>query len=174
MKNNRLDLYKKTVDILYEAYFNDTLEHGNCYACAVGNIVAANCGYKIMKDPTIKREIIQEMYWEGFAPYTLSAQNHDIMRTATYYTLKSWEKTPEEVREQIKKTGYTLNELRVIEEAFENCSSCDEDGDITDEAWMFNGLVSVLDVLKEIHEIDDNSDEKEKFSSERKRKLELT
>lgn len=40
----RPELYQKTVDILVKAYFDDTLQHGNCYACAVGNIIAGNCG----------------------------------------------------------------------------------------------------------------------------------
>ncbi len=44
MKNK--SLYDKTVSILVDAYMNDTLQHGNCFACAVGNIVAANCDVK--------------------------------------------------------------------------------------------------------------------------------
>src|SRR5258706_8814339 len=44
MKNELL--YNKTINILKEAYFNNTLQHNNCYACAVGNIIAGNMGLK--------------------------------------------------------------------------------------------------------------------------------
>jgi hypothetical protein len=37
-------LYHKTIGILVDAYFDDTLQHGNCSACAVGNLVAAAKG----------------------------------------------------------------------------------------------------------------------------------
>jgi len=41
--------FENTVDILVKAYINDTLEHNNCYACAVGNIVAHNMGERFVK-----------------------------------------------------------------------------------------------------------------------------
>jgi len=47
--------FNDTVDILVKAYLNDTLEHGVCSACAVGNICLAagapySYGYKIQPD----------------------------------------------------------------------------------------------------------------------------
>lgn len=44
MKNP--ELYHKAVDILVAAYFNDTLRHFDCQACAVGNIICGNLGVK--------------------------------------------------------------------------------------------------------------------------------
>jgi hypothetical protein len=43
----RQELYNNTVDILVQAYFNDTLAHCDCSACAVGNMIAGNCGYEL-------------------------------------------------------------------------------------------------------------------------------
>ena len=34
--------FSNSVDILVKAYFNDTLRHGNCLACAVGNLMQAS------------------------------------------------------------------------------------------------------------------------------------
>jgi hypothetical protein len=47
---NRPEVYHKSVQILYDAYFNDTLDvMVNCYACAVGNLIAGNLGMEIEK-----------------------------------------------------------------------------------------------------------------------------
>lgn len=47
MKNK--ELFDKTIGILVNAYLNDTLENANCHACAVGNLVATNCGYEMIQ-----------------------------------------------------------------------------------------------------------------------------
>lgn len=135
MKNELL--YNKTVNILVQAYFNDTLEHGYCTCCAVGNIVAANMGYCISKD---RQSWIDILYpgWHGWGTVfitSLGIQRIDV---------KSYNGEP---KNQIDSTGYTLFELAKIEKAFESAhkGTCDED-------WMFNGLMAVIDVLDEIHE----------------------
>lgn len=155
-------LYHKTVDILFDAYFNDTLEHGNCYACAVGNIVAANMGYKFVPS----RRIIaggksQSWDWEG-KPYPSKGKGWGSLIGWSPYThppltAQTWK--------QINSTGYSPYELQMIERAFEqfdvkydeHCNSRNP------EDRMFIGLVAVLDKLKQIHEVDDNEEVKEKF-----------
>jgi hypothetical protein len=52
-------------------------------------------------------------------------------------------------KELIDSTGYTVYELARIEEAFE-----DVDSNCTNDEWMFNGLMAVIEVLAEIHGID--------------------
>jgi len=42
MENKKL--FDRTVSILSKAYLNDTLRHGDCYACAVGNLVCHAIG----------------------------------------------------------------------------------------------------------------------------------
>lgn len=142
------ELYHKTVDILYQAYFNDTLMHTNCCACAVGNIVSANCGYGI----PVKSSEEQKATWVG-APYpsndgwarvfVTNVFGGAIQRAlpAQYTGLAKF---------QIDATGYTWRQLAKIEYAFEMA-----DQGSNDEDWMFNGLVAVLEVLKEIHQVTD-------------------
>ena len=116
----RPELYKKTVDILFNAYFNDMLRHGFCGACAVGNIIKANVG--IVSDN-----------WYYVIEEKRSGRSSQIA-------------DPEIARTEINSTGYTINELAKIEAAFEGAPGWKED-------YMFNGLVAVLEVLKEIHEV---------------------
>ena len=156
MKNP--ELYKKTVDILVAAYFNDTLEHGNCYACAVGNIIAGNCGYGFIKME--KNDVVAplfnvytgcgKLYWDrdndiNNNPLQKMTGGH-FMELAT---TKQWE--------FIRKTGYSGGELARIEHAFESAPGEEEYSD----EWMFNGLMAVIEVLDQIHENKDEATTKE-------------
>jgi hypothetical protein len=148
---NRPELYKKTVDILYDAYFNDTLEHDNCYACAVGNIIAANCGFRFNKHYPAEG---RSLYWDGHDPYTkVWPMNRDesVTLPAWYAHVKrhnSFNKT--KAIAEVRSTGYSNEDLNKIEDAFENA-----DYNESDDVWMFNGLVAVLEMLKKIHEVTD-------------------
>jgi len=138
-------LYHKTVDILYQAYFNDKLEHGHPCACAIGNLVAANT---------------------GIAPVTVN--DVSLFNTGTAFDGSQWYwlLKPENVgikkiiinnevgEQQIKSTGYSMKEILEIERAFEGA-----DGGDTDEDFKFNGLVAVLETLKEIHQVENNDTE---------------
>ena len=123
-------LYNKTVDILVQAYFNDTLIHGNCASCAVGNIVAHNMGYTYTSD---------KKFWECSIPNW-----YDVFRAYQKYEGKA--------KKQIDSTGYTWQELAKVEKAFESAGKGNSGDD-----YMFNGLMAVIDVLDIIHE---NTDEK--------------
>ena len=126
--------FEKTVDILVKAYLNDTLEHGNYCACAVGNLIADAVGAKIVEG---KNHSCSKYKWI----------HHE-------YTGSEWyvSKTSSDARKLIKSTGYTFDEIWEIEKAFEKERRC---SDVTDtDQLMFNGLMSVVDVLAEIHGID--------------------
>jgi hypothetical protein len=147
MKNETL--YHRTVDILVQAYFNDTLEHDNCYACAVGNIVAANCGFVFEKD---MRDEENRLMWKGFNGYGVIKLSIDD--NATYFAIEyrsgnDVSMTPN-IKHQIEKSGYSLRELSKIEKAFERASIGN-----SKEDWMFNGLMAVIEVLDQIHENND-------------------
>lgn len=123
----KAELYHKTVGILFDAYFNDTLRHMNCHACAVGNIVAANCGYRFEEGG---------LRWVGRSPnwsdiILMGFDSRDGLM-------------------EIHSTGYDQGELSKIEQRFENAPRGNNDED-----RMFNGLVAVLDVLKDIHQVTD-------------------
>lgn len=158
MKNE--SLYRKTVDILYDAYFNDTLQHNNCFACAVGNLVATNMGFKFIKAP-------RGHFYKGFIPNAivwdieLDAMVED---TATYYCnydILYSKAMPKRIINQIESTGYTIYQLSDIECAFESANRYTKSNDKD----MFKGLVAVLEVLKEIHEVENNDTEVNKFKN---------
>lgn len=132
MKNEAL--YNKTVDILVQAYFNDTLQLGNPCGCAVGNLVAAANCYKYKE---LEMGIIE--YGHGIWP--------------SWYNLINENYTQGDDREgerQISSTGYTLDEIFWIERSFEFSGRFDGD-------TMFNGLMAVIEVLDIIHENTDTA-----------------
>lgn len=139
MKNEQL--YNKTVDILVQAYFNDTLISGNCYACACGNLVAANMGFEYEEVSSIFPQ--QRLKWKGF---TSLVEETRTFNTFTWFWVKYpniSELTPE-IEQQINSTGYSSRELARIETAFEDSYEGNDP--------MFNALMAVVDVLDEIHE----------------------
>lgn len=137
---NRIELYKKTVDILFNAYFNGTLEHGNGCGCAVGNLVAAGMGYKMVID-------CGSAAWENkrgefsFPEWNNVHNMGERLNISKFYG---------EAAKQIKATGYYPSETLLIERFFEFAHRGN-----SEEDYMFNGLVAVLEALKQIHEITD-------------------
>jgi hypothetical protein len=121
--------FNDTVSILVKAYLNETLVHGSCVACAVGNIIADKCGYKYVSVGSLYSP---QLRWKDNVPQRWIDGLSNVVQS-----------------DQTIATGYTVKELSVIERAFE-CSSFGEN----DDEWMFNGLMNVVDVLAEIHGID--------------------
>lgn len=116
--------FNHTVNVLVKAYINDTLQHGSCSACAVGNIISAN-GYELDR-----RSLLYMSWYEEL--------------TGVYFL-----GNPTEAEKQISVTGYSRLELAKIEMAFEKQNKEEETED-----RMFYGLMRVVDVLAEIHNID--------------------
>ena len=59
-----------------------------------------------------------------------------------------------QIKRHIDASGYSWRELAKIEAAFESMAEYDDgDNDINIDQSMFNGLMAVVDVLAEIHEI---------------------
>lgn len=144
--------FEKTVDILVKAYLNDTLEHGNCTACAVGNIIAESEGTQPRK---LKSFGMGEFYsWEN----KVRPEWINVFCTPT---ARSSQKINEsslfgEAKRQIDVTGYSYLELAKIEFAFERGNTLGYiqiDDTPEKEQAMFNGLMAVVDVLAEIHGI---------------------
>jgi hypothetical protein len=128
--------FNHTINVLVKAYLNDTLQHGDCAACAVGNIVADSSCLKMEKHDG-------ELYWSKGWPtwqvvFSTSFSNQKI-RPHNYIN---------DAKAQIDSTGYTWQELARIEFAFESAAVGESDDD-----YMFNGLMAVVDVLAEIHNI---------------------
>jgi len=148
MKNEAL--YNKTVGILVDAYFNDTLQHGNCHACAVGNLVAANCGYKFVPNRDEERNHVERIIWHNHIPEWPDV--HSVFLRRVYIPGTNSQRLRPELfkgraKLQIESTGYTFLETAAIEKAFENVPFLGNEED-----YMFNGLMAVIDALDKIHE----------------------
>jgi hypothetical protein len=141
---NRPEVYHKSVQILYDAYFNDTLEHGNCFACAVGNLVAGNLGLLFESGTSF---LPGKIVWVGYRTPGVHPAVSGWAEVIDGYGL-NLTKYKEEPKRQIDSTGYTPQELATIEYQFEF-------GERKTKDYMFDGLVNVLEVLKEIHEVTD-------------------
>lgn len=135
MKNETL--YHKTVDILVQAYFNDTLQHRSCAACAVGNIIAANMGLIVICGNHGARWKERATNWSDVFITYFGSQRISV------HAYKG------EAKEEINSTGYNFYQLAKIEHAFETAS---RQGD-----YMFNGLMAVIDQLDIIHENTDTA-----------------
>jgi hypothetical protein len=149
--------FDETVAILVKAYLDDTLLHGDCVACAVGNIVAAKKNLAIIRDPEhgdLVWSNLQRPVW------------FDIMVMGKVYERRLIDDNMyEQSMREINYTGYTAEELARIEFAFETADA-DPEADFfapdNDPIWMFNGLMAVVDVLAEIHGIDLTTKEESK------------
>lgn len=129
----KIELYNKTVGILVDAYMNDTLRHGSCIGCAVGNLICANMynGDMNMFDKKLCGD--DGTIWVDVIDYTREPRIKKYIGNA---------------KAQIDSTGYSIMELANIELAFESSNK----NKMYDDAAMFNGLMAVIDVLDIIHE----------------------
>jgi hypothetical protein len=122
---NNLDKFQNTVAILVKAYLEGTLQKGNCAMCAVGNLVAAAL------------DLDMNM---GNGPCWLTKQGD--------YILPTWFSVDNET--QRKAIGYTRHQVSRIEDAFEGWYEFEKDEDESE----FGGLMRVVEVLADIHQID--------------------
>lgn len=137
--------FNHTVNVLVKAYLNNTLQRSNCFACAVGNMIADSNNYIYCNRKGM-------LSWEKNNPewqwvfVTISGEPEQFTEEFNYKDLS---------KEQIDSTGYTWQELAKIEYAFER--------NYKGEDPMFNSLMAVVDVLADIHNIDLKEREKSKL-----------
>jgi hypothetical protein len=136
--------FNHTVNVLVKAFLNGTLLHGDCAACAVGNIIAAEIGATIILDEDSR----------GLSYWIRNMQEIQIGWSDVFCSHSDGQKIDPkayigQVKRQIDVTGYSWQELAKIEFAFEKAPA----GGSEDE-WMFNGLMAVVDVLADIHGVD--------------------
>lgn len=127
--------FNQTVNVLVQAYLNDTLEHGNYCACAVGNLIADAVGAQIV----LKREACSCSKYGWDHPD---------------YSGAEWFGRTPTGKIQIKATGYSFDEIWRIEKAFESARRYPNYVGCTDDDIMFNGLMNVIDTLADIHNVD--------------------
>ena len=137
MKNK--ELFDRTLKILVSAYLDNSLVQGNCHACAVGNLVAASLNINYDQD---LKWIDRPVAWSQVF-VTLSYKIAQVKRPWAYTG---------EAKEQINATGYSWQELARLEYAFERAPRGK-----TKEEHMFNGLMAVVEVLSQIHGLDEKT-----------------
>lgn len=175
---NRKKLYEKTVNILLDAYNGGKLMHGDCTACAVGNICGNNSrwAYLFVTTPTkqyrekpgfirlqspkgeiieIKNEELPNYVNSGFSFVFVFFDYVNYCYGVVPASLKYAERKQEGI-ELIESTGYTMDELAKIEFAFENSIRDSTEGyvhytDKDPKKGQFIGLTAVLNILAEIH-----------------------
>lgn len=131
--SEHLAKFHDTVAILVKAYFDGTLEHANCSACAVGNLIAAACGVprlfnEKMFDGRVRYFDIDESWYAGEG-------NLRMTSGAT-------------------QTGYSILELTAIEHAFEGRDNFGADWSFGKDERQFKSLMAVVSVLASIHGVD--------------------
>lgn len=116
--------FEQTVNVLVQAYLKETLKHGDDCCCAVGNLICEGMKLSPLSNWGPK--------WYNY--FVLNWRNEGLKKLAYG---------------EINSTGYTANEIVRIEHAFEHA-----DGGNNSDEYMFNGLMAVVDVLAEIHNVD--------------------
>ena len=143
--NERL---KNSIEVLQRAYLEETLDAGNCEACAVGNLVAAS-SYKG-----------QSFDWRFIF---CTADGEQVI----YDFQSPWsEEADESYRkglDAIKATGYSVEELARIEYAFETSLSDTDEimMPVHESQWV--RLQAVLKVLFEIEGIEYDEEVEQPF-----------
>lgn len=174
---NRPDLYQKTVDLLLDAYNNQTLKHGDCTACAVGNICGNNARWSyLFVTPSEKQykespDLVRVKNFNTGEEKTVNNNeleqflnnNPGFSDSGNYHFVWS-DVSPRDFISRklegidlIKNTGYTIEELARIEFAFESSLRNTKEGydfytEQEPKKGQFIGLTAVLNVLAEIHE----------------------
>lgn len=174
---NRTELYANSIDTLKEAYFKHELKHNDCKKCAVGNLLKEpakqmriSAGIWSLKFVTSSKK--RKQYVAGLGEFVGSIMfSTTVLRVPEPFlpglpvgeSMARLKLVHDVVNAEmlISKSGYTQEELAQIEFAFETA----ERGE-TEEDYMFNGLMAVIDVLDQIHDNTDamlTNDQKKRF-----------
>lgn len=151
-----LALYQRTTDILFQAYFNDTLKHNDCSKCPVALLILAGGGDKFSYwwDSYYGPNGIEGLE-EAWSSVFLTRGPIQTIHPENYQGI---------AKQIIDSTGYTWQDLAKIEFAFESAPH-----GMNEDDHVYNGLVAVLEVLKEIHGISD-TEQIERFERHYKNK----
>lgn len=139
------EVFRNTIDVLVNAFFDGTLMPQHCAACAVGNVLADANDMTVVEDP------YKSYRWKGgqYNIWSTSLGPHEIVR----------------LNDNVE-SPYSGKELAMIERAFEeNTSKVCHSSEEEKMEDMFDGLMAVVDVLEDIHEVDDTKDVRDQFRS---------
>jgi hypothetical protein len=151
IETNKNFSFDHSVGVLVRAYLNGDLQKGNCSACAVGNLIADAMHIELgrVATPEYSRGVLSlrdDSYlvqWVGTHPGWLGelkgCYQHDISFNA-----------------QLASTGYSREQLLLLEETFERPSSLShqERRDLSHAELVYRSLLAVVDALAQIHGVD--------------------
>jgi len=130
--------FNYTVGVLINAYLSGKLERGYCGLCAVGNILNGRTEWSVL------------FLTDSYGKQRRGQELHDYLTTVQRFV------TPEEIEPKstcalidIRRSGYTVDELAEVEFAFETAPK----GSSLDDS-IFNGLVAAIDALAKIHNVE--------------------
>lgn len=163
--NNKTERFNNAITALIKGYQTNSLVKSNACACAVGNMIAYNKGYQILKELDDTDGTILDFSWSDKKIYP-EFENEILPSWSKVFCTNNGEQTSNVIlyrkiaKDEIDSTGYSLIELMKLEFAFEQHTkiSISNLENYTIEEFdkdQFNGLMAVVDVLCEIEEIDE-------------------
>jgi hypothetical protein len=154
-------LFDQTVSDLVTAYISNELRHGECSACAVGNILKRFAKDLLIPNYSIWSCLFVTKTSFGKQTQLIAKSDNEYIRhglTIEKISLTEEYLTPSSrfnamvnkacANRLIEASGYTMEELARVELAFETAPVGE-----SDDEWMFNGLMAVVDVLADINGI---------------------
>lgn len=131
----------KTISVLVRAFMDETLVHGHPCGCAVGNLLADKLGIKVVR---VNNECA---FWDSD-----DHNGHDWF--SAVYPERHTNGKRELGLLQISVLGYTMQDIISIERAFESPQAMTKlsvNPNIDYDYDGYNGLMAVVDVLCDIH-----------------------
>jgi hypothetical protein len=154
---------QRAIDIFLDSLNDGTLVAGSCAACAVGNLVAANCGVKLYSrldsdgDKTVTTEYNTVFLPELGKPARLRSWVN-LFCTSNHQTRGNIQDFDSDMQEEmlaiVNRTGFTIDELAEIEYTFET---------VARHQGVIHALEAVVKVMMKFDEVD-NSVVKEVFT----------
>src|SRR5690606_7196679 len=130
--------FNYTVGVLINAYLSGKLERGYCGLCAVGNILNGRTEWSVL------------FLTDSYGKQRRGQELHDYLTNVQRFV------TPEEIEPKstcalidIRRSGYTVDELAEVEFSFETAPKGISLDDI-----IINGLVAAIDALAKIHNVE--------------------
>ena len=140
------ELFNRTIDILVKAYQNDTLVYSDCAACALGNMIAANNGIRLIREADF-------VFISPASNDMVCGVKYDYWHMAVWVaTGKLCANASIDYINVLETTGYTAKQCAEIELSFYTGVCYDPNDELDGADNTFQGLMSVVDTLMTIHE----------------------
>lgn len=141
--------FDHTVQVLVQAYLNETLEKDNCQACAVGVLIAHAAGAVYVRKPNDYNGDLhleaQPRIVDWLGAICTSEDCDQDLDKQVYLNQPN-------IKAAFDSTGYSFEQLARIEYTF--VSNDGDDPMASDAERQYVGLMAVVDVLADIHGLD--------------------